>query len=154
MDKLTICVDFDGVIHSYERGWQDGKIYGTVVPGFFEWVERVRDHFKIVIYSSRSNTDEGVTAMGLWLHEQRNTWIMAGGQRNPAEVLEMEFAHEKPPAFLTIDDRAIRFEGDWDAPELAPTALRDFKPWMQRDAAELIAPNTTIESDPRLRDSS
>ena len=125
--KPIICIDFDGVIHSYERGWQDGTIYGTVTPGFFEWVEQCRDHFKLVIYSSRSKTDEGVMAMGHWLHEQRNAWIKAGGQRDPVKPLEIEFAHEKPPAWLTIDDRCIRFEGRWDW--LRPEVLRDFKPW-------------------------
>lgn len=130
--KPTICVDFDGVIHSYEKGWQNGVIYGTAVPGFFEWVERVRDRFKLVIYSSRSKDDAGVVAMGLWLHEQRNAWIKAGGQRHPTEPLEIEFAHEKPAAWLTIDDRAIRFDGDWSAPELQPDAMANFKPWMSR----------------------
>lgn len=127
--KPTICVDFDGVIHSYERGWQNGVIYGTVVPGFFEWVERVRDRFKIVIYSSRSKEDAGVLAMGAWLHEKRNEWIKDGGQRDPVEPLTMEFAHEKPAAWLTIDDRAIHFKGDWTAPELTADAMRAFKPW-------------------------
>ncbi len=127
--KPTLCIDFDGVIHSYDRGWQDGVIYGTVVPGFFEWVERVRDRFKLVIYSSRSKSDEGVIAMGKWLHEQRNAWIASGGERNPTEPLSLEFAHEKPAAWLTIDDRAIQFRGDWLAPELQADAMRAFKPW-------------------------
>ena len=127
--KPTLCIDFDGVIHSYEKGWQNGVIYGTVVPGFFEWVERVRNHFKLVIYSSRSKTDEGVTAMGLWLHEQRNAWIKSGGDRNPTETLTFEFAHEKPAAWLTIDDRAVCFQGDWSDARLAPNALLSFKPW-------------------------
>jgi hypothetical protein len=122
-------VDFDGVIHSYEKGWQGGVIYGTVVPGFFEWVERVRNDFKLVIYSSRSKSDEGVAAIGLWLHEQRNAWIKAGGDRHPTEPLTMEFAHEKPPAWLTIDDRAIQFRGDWSDPALTVDAMRTFKPW-------------------------
>ena len=127
--KPTICVDFDGVIHSYEKGWQDGTIYGEVVPGFFEWVERFRGRFKLVIYSSRSKDDTDVTAMGLWLHEKRNAWIKGGGQRDPVETLTIEFAHEKPAAWLTIDDRAIRFMGDWSAPELTADAMRAFKPW-------------------------
>lgn len=127
--KPTICIDFDGVIHSYEKGWQDGVIYGEVVPGFFEWVERVRDQFKLVVYSSRSKTDDGVTAMGLWLHTKRNEWIRSGGARHPTEPLTLEFAHEKPAAWLTIDDRAIRFSGDWESPEITAEAMRAFKPW-------------------------
>lgn len=130
--KPTLCIDFDGVIHSYEKGWQGGVIYGTVVPGFFEWVERTRHQFKLVIYSSRSKEETGVVAMGMWLHEQRNAWIKAGGQRDPVQPLELEFVHEKPAAWLTIDDRAICFQGNWSAPELEPDALRNFKPWMQK----------------------
>jgi hypothetical protein len=130
--RPTLAIDFDGVIHSYERGWQNGEIYGTVVPGFFEWAESVRRKFRLVIYSSRSKTDDSVTAMGIWLHQQRNAWIKAGGQRDPVEPLEMEFAHEKPAAWLTIDDRCVRFDGNWSDPALCPEAMLAFKPWMQR----------------------
>ena len=122
--KPIICIDFDGVIHSYEKGWQNGEIYGNVVPGFFEWAERVRYDFKLVIYSSRSKTEAGVTAMALWFGKQRNEWIKSGGQRDPAEPLDIEFAHEKPPAYITIDDRAICFNGDWNAPELSVEELK------------------------------
>lgn len=126
-NKPILCLDFDGVIHSYERGWQHGEIYGTVTPGFFEWLEDARQHFKIVIYSSRSKTEDGVTAMTMWLHKQRNDWLAEGGQRDPVEPLTIEFAHEKPAAFLTIDDRAITFLGRWDW--LHSAALLAFKPW-------------------------
>ena len=127
--KPTICIDFDGVIHSYEKGWQDGVIYGHAVPGFFDWVEKARHKFTLVIYSSRSKSDDGIAAMGLWLHQQRTAWLDAGGVRHPTEPLTLEFVHEKPAAWLTIDDRAICFTGNWDAPELSPDAMRAFKPW-------------------------
>ena len=124
--KPILCIDFDGVIHSYENGWQNGVIYGTVTPGFFEWAEEAAKLFKLVIYSSRSKTDEGVIEMGLWLHDQRAAWRKAGGKSGD-DPLTFEYANEKPPAFLTIDDRAIQFRGDWS--ELLPAQLRAFKPW-------------------------
>ena len=119
--KPTLCLDFDGVIHSYERGWQDGSIYGTVVPGFFEWAARAQNQFKLVIYSSRSKDDAGRLAMGSWLAERLREW---GG-----EPIDFVMAAEKPAAWLTIDDRAICFDGDWSDPTLQPDALRSFKPW-------------------------
>ncbi len=130
MRKPIICIDFDGVIHSYDRGWQDGEIYGYAVPGFFEWAERAKEHFRLVIYSSRSKTEEGVIAMGKWIHEQRRVWrITTGFQNDGPEPTEFEITHEKPAAFLTIDDRAICFRGDWSATELDPVVMRNFRPW-------------------------
>lgn len=128
--KPIICIDFDGVIHSYERGWQNGEIYGTVTPGFFEWVELAKDQFRLVIYSSRSNSYGGVIEMSQWLHKQRSIWRNTKGFRNDQSMTEIEFAHEKPAAFLTIDDRAIRFDGRWDW--LRPEYLLEFKPWNQK----------------------
>jgi hypothetical protein len=130
--KPILCIDFDGVVHSYDKGWQNGVIYGMAVPGFFDWVERVRDRFELVIYSSRSKDNAGVMAMSLWLHEQRNAWIAAGGSRVPTEPLEIRFTQEKPPAWLTIDDRTICFRGDWSAPELDPENMLAFKSWVSK----------------------
>jgi hypothetical protein len=117
-DLPTLCVDFDGVIHDYRHGWQDGVIYGDVTPGFFEWLEQARKHFRVVVYSSRSDTAKGIEAMKIWLAAQN------GGQ----PVVGIEFASKKPPAFLTIDDRAVCFRGDWLS--LDPAGLRQFRPWM------------------------
>jgi len=122
--KPTICIDFDGCIHSYERGWQGGAIYGTVVPGFFEWAAEAQKQFQLVIYSSRSSTDAGRFAMGSWLAEQLRQW--------PGKPIEFAMAAEKPPAWLTIDDRAFCFQGDWKTPELQPDAIKTFKPWMTK----------------------
>lgn len=119
----VICVDFDGVVHSYEKGWQDGQIYGQVTAGFFDWLSAVLTAgFVVTIYSSRSKTEGGVEAMQSWLRVQAK-----GSERKLVEMLE--FASEKPPAWITIDDRCIRFEGSWLADELQPYRLMHFRPW-------------------------
>lgn len=40
-------------------------------------------------------------------------------------VRRIAFPRGKPPAHLTIDDRAITFRGIWPHPD----SIRDFKPW-------------------------
>ncbi len=127
--RPTLCIDFDGVIHSYEKGWQNGVIYGTVTPGFWEWAEKATRLFKLVIYSSRSKDEAGLAAMMAWMIEQRKAWRAIGGMHETPDPLSFDFAHEKPAAFVTIDDRAIQFHGKWSIPELEPEVLRDFKPW-------------------------
>jgi len=127
--RPILCLDFDGVIHAYSRGWQGGEIYDDVTPGFFEWAEEAQKHFKLVIYSSRSKSSDGIAAMQAWLVAQRAKWREHGGESSGA-VLEFEFANEKPPAWLTIDDRAIKFEGRWDW--IRAEVLQDFRPWNAR----------------------
>lgn len=129
--KPILCLDFDGVIHTYDRGWQSGEIYGEVTPGFWDWAVTAQEHFKLVIYSSRSKTEEGIKAMVSWLQTKHNNWReeTALYTNEDAPIIDFEFAHEKPPAFLTIDDRAIQFQGKWDIPELDPESLTKFKPW-------------------------
>ena len=128
--KPILCLDFDGVIHDYREGWRDGTIYGDVTTGFFPWASWAREHFRLVIYSSRSKTSKGVEEMREWLKFQFDRWV---GDDRPASgdgditLDDFEFAHEKPPAFLTIDDRAVQFRGDWR--QFDPASLRSFKPW-------------------------
>lgn len=129
MNKPILCVDFDGVIHSYEKGWSSGEIYGSVVPGFFDWADEARAHFRLTIYSSRSKTPGGIQAMRDWLIHQ----FAIARPTDPPEALAswFDFADEKPPAFLTIDDRCVRFNGSWHSYWLRPATLLAYRPWNQ-----------------------
>jgi hypothetical protein len=132
--RPTIAVDFDGCIHSYERGWQGGEIYGTVVPGFFEWVFDAGYAFHVVIHSSRATRPGHVPVMRSWLQEHYAAWraIQPEPRRYPYH-LGLEIVAAKPPAWITVDDRCIRFDGHWDELALRPDALLAFKPWTIRD---------------------
>ena len=140
--KLILCVDFDGVIHSYQKGWQGGAIYGTATVGFFRWLSEALVHFRVVIYSTRSKTPEGIEAMRTWLRTQ---WETQGGPCDPDDLMDIEFANEKPITFLTIDDRAIRFDGVWAA--LDPEMLLAFKPWYQRPVGTVVPADVPPEPD-------
>jgi hypothetical protein len=130
-NRPILCVDFDGVIHSYEWGWQGGEIYGTPTPGFFDWLNEAHKIFQIVIYSSRSKTPEGIGEMAAWFSHYEYQWLR---DKDPSTGAypdgTVTFAHEKPPAFLTIDDRAVTFNGDWS--EMDPAKLLAFRPWNLR----------------------
>ena len=69
--KPILCLDFDGVIHDYREGWKGGDIYGEVTPGFWEWLFKAAKLFRIVVYSSRSKTEEAGQAMQAWLETNR-----------------------------------------------------------------------------------
>jgi hypothetical protein len=120
MMQKTVCVDFDGVIHAYDSKWTDAvTISDGPVPGAFAWLEAAVKRFDVAIYSSRSQTPGAVEAM--------RAWFAAHGLR--PEVLErLEFPTAKPAAFMTIDDRAFRFEGTF--PSLDEIAA--FVPWNKR----------------------
>ena len=126
-DKPILCIDFDGVIHRYSNGWQGGVIYDDATDGFFEWAEKAAQFFTLTIYSSRSKDEDGRAAMMGWMFEQRRKWREKGGKHETEAPLSFGFADEKPAAFLTIDDRAVCFDGDWS--KLEPEKLRAFKPW-------------------------
>lgn len=123
-----LCLDFDGVVHQYTSPWTKAtEIHDGVTPGFFEWAEKAAPHFTLVVYSSRSKEPGGIDAMKDWLWRQRSDWMNTHpvGEYHPP--VDFTFAHEKPTAFLTIDDRAVLFTGSWGSH--GPEKLLGFKPW-------------------------
>lgn len=112
-----ICIDFDGVLHSYCSGWKGVDVIpDPPVQDALEWLDSLiaDPELKPVIYSSRSKSPLGVRAMKNWLKKY--------GFKN---VDQLDFPSQKPPAYLTIDDRAICFSGEF--PSLI--AIKRFTPW-------------------------
>lgn len=139
MGKPILCVDFDGVIHSYTSGWRGPAVIpDPPVPGALLWLWKATEWFDVQVYSSRSKSPQGLAAMSRWFEEQcAKEW--PDDPETAALVSNcVTFAHEKPAAFLTIGDRAICFDGDWAA--LDPCALLDFEPWNKQPAVKPLEP--------------
>lgn len=123
MSKPILCLDFDGVIHQYTTPWTSSTVISDdIVDGFIEWANDAKEYFKLVIYSSRSKDATAIEAM--------KNWIVTQYKKSNFQIPDFIFASEKPPAFLTIDDRAIQFNGEWN--NLCPKELLNFKPWNKR----------------------
>jgi hypothetical protein len=106
----TVAVDFDGVIHAYSKGWQDGTIYDEPLPGAFDSLRALMETYAVFIHTTRDPA-----TVGRWIKAQ------SGIETAWFEVIEdvPEFWNEqgvllitsrKFPAVAYIDDRAIRFE--------------------------------------------
>ena len=130
--KPILCVDFDGVVHLYVQPWtNEWTISDGPVPGALRWLWKATEWFDVQIYSSRSKAEAGRAAMHDWMIQHS---ILEFGIDHPmsgadGNVYPITFAHEKPGAFLTIDDRAVCFDGDWSDPGLEPASLLSFRPW-------------------------
>lgn len=119
--RPILCLDFDGVLHWYRNGWQSVTVIDDEpVPGALDFVQRAQEYFKVVIYSSRSHQPGGIEAMRAWLKKYG--------------FPELDFATEKPGAFVTLDDRALTFSGNW--PD--PANLRSFQPWIRKQQPDPV----------------
>lgn len=100
--KQTLILDFDGVIHSYQSGWKGAAVIpDPPTDGAREAIAKLRERYVVVVVSSRCHQDGGIDAIWEWLRKHR---IEVDGVTN-----------DKPPHICTVDDRAFRFEGDWQA---------------------------------------
>lgn len=135
MTKPILCLDFDGVCHSYLSGWQGADVIpDPPVPGLFKFLERAAIHFDIQVFSSRSNQLGGIPAMTGWFAKYWTEYVFHKAPELREKFSEffcpdwITFPTEKPAAFLTIDDRALTFTGEWPDMEM----LREFKPWYRQ----------------------
>ena len=110
MKQKTVCLDFNGVVHSYTTPWKD--IY-TIADGPVEhtaWaIKSLRNiGYRVVVFSARSDPD----AILDWL------------DKHDIEVDEV--CSKKPGASVFVDDKAVTFRGSW-----ADTIvdIQEFKQW-------------------------
>lgn len=96
--RRNILIDLDGVLNCY-CGEYDEEFIPEVREGAREFVERLYSlgRFNLVLFTTRN-----ILKSAKWLVD------------NNLYSYFSNITNVKLPAFLCIDDRAIRFEGDYD----------------------------------------
>jgi len=108
-DELNLAIDFDGVIHNFDKGFHDGTCYGDPIDGSLDALKQLSKKYKIIIFTAKAKHDRplinGKTGV-----ELVSEWLDKHG------VLEYisKITAEKPRAFLYIDDNGYRF-ADWSS---------------------------------------
>lgn len=151
MSKPVLCLDFDGVIHSYTSGWKGAHVIpDPPVPGAIPYMLSALDNFDVAIFSSRSRNLLGRWAMKRWLARAiADHWETGGTEPSLTECecwgdaagiwRRFSWPWFKPAALITIDDRALTFDGDWSSPRYTAHAIRSFKPWNKKPRQRCLA---------------
>lgn len=135
MSKPILCLDFDGVLHQYTSKWAGPTVISDgPTEGAMKFLLNSAPHFSLHIFSSRSGHEGGREAMRRWLITHMAQHWEDGGAPEPDILTDaamdwidknITFPTEKPPAFLTLDDRALTFRGQWPTIE----SMLLFRPW-------------------------
>jgi hypothetical protein len=104
-DELNnIAIDFDGVIHNFDKGWHDGTCYGEPLPGSLDAIKTLSIKYNIIIFTAKAkknrplvNGKTGTQLVQEWLEKY--------------DVMQYinEITSEKPRAKIYIDDNGYRF---------------------------------------------
>ena len=105
----NIAVDFDGVIHTFDKGWYDGTCYGEPIEGSLETLKQLSEKWNIIIFTAKARPDRplvngktGIELVWDWLEKY-----------DVAKYID-DVTWEKPRAEYYIDDKGIKFDNNWD----------------------------------------
>lgn len=110
-DKPTVAIDFDGVLHQY-TGWKGADALDDPMPGAQEFlVELVGRGYRVVVHTTRPA-------------KYVDPWLQ---QYHMDDLVDL-VTDKKVPAIAYVDDRAVRFWGEW----AEVLTLIEQPPWWKR----------------------
>ena len=103
----NIAIDFDGVLHNFDKGFHDGTCYGKPIEGSIESVKLLSKKWNIIIFTAKAkpnrpliNGKTGEELVWEWLEEHDMAQFVT------------KVTAEKPRAVQYIDDKSVKFT-DW-----------------------------------------
>ena len=112
MSNRTILIDLDGVLNLY-TGNYDKEIIPSIKEGAEEFLKKLSKEYNIKLFTARNKI-----LTFKWL------------KKNKIDKYFTDITNIKEPAWLYIDDRCIKFEGDYS---LLEKQINTFKTWYKQD---------------------
>ena len=100
----NLSIDFDGVIHNFDKGYHDGTCYGDPLFGSLDALRVLSKKYRIIIFTAKAKSSRPLVN-GMTGIELVADWL----ERHGVSDCVAEITAEKPRAFLYIDDNAYRF---------------------------------------------
>ena len=118
----TICIDFDGVIHDYSKGYQGDDVFDKPVEGACEGLKALKEAgWTIILFTTRKSTAKLYDFLAE--HDLTVDYV----NWNPDQPKN---SSGKLIADVYLDDRGICFDGDW---QKAVELIKSFKPWQDKE---------------------
>jgi hypothetical protein len=109
----AVGIDFDQTLVAHDDGWQDGRIYGRPIPGAIESLHELKKVRSVFIVTARPRRFHPEVAAWLRHHTGLDTIVDDDPDRAYWHGDSLLVTNKKLGAAVYIDDRALRFTGDW-----------------------------------------
>ena len=114
MANKTVVFDFDGVIHKYSKGWQDGSIYDEYNEDVIKIMySLMTSGYSVAIVSTRDPVQ-----ISNWWNRHYQFPMQAvpyiNGIKFWSNTKYVGVFNQKIPAMIYIDDRGFTFKGNTD----------------------------------------
>ena len=104
-DYKNIAIDFDGVVHTFDKGFHDGTCYGEPVEGALEAIKVLSEKYNIIIFTAKAKPSRPLVN-GKTGTELVYDWLVKHGVMKYVK----QITSEKPRSFIYIDDKGYKFE--------------------------------------------
>lgn len=104
-DAKNLAIDFDGVIHNFNKGYHDGTCYGDPIEGSLEALKKLSEDYNIIIFTAKAKPSRPLVD-GKTGTELVEDWL------RKYDVLQyvQEITAEKPRSQIYIDDKGYHFQ--------------------------------------------
>jgi phosphoheptose isomerase len=108
-ERNNLAIDFDGVIHNFDKGWYDGTCYGEPIEGSIEALKKLSEKYNIIIFTGKALPDRPLVN-GKTGKQLITEWME---KYNLLQYID-NITYSKPRAEYYIDDKGIFFNNNWE----------------------------------------